>query len=89
MQTFRARPPIGFCSEFLNRKGKRQCLNDAKTRDFIKRLNKYFLTIVKILRIMRGEKQEIETLIKEEALLFAMYLRNQRRTWNPRIVNLT
>jgi hypothetical protein len=37
----------------------------------------------------RGEYQEIETLISEEALLFAKHLRNKRRAWNPRIVGLT
>jgi hypothetical protein len=35
-----------------------------------------------------GSKQEIETLINEEALLFAKYLRNERRDWNPRIPSL-
>jgi len=32
--------------------------------------------ILEIPRIMRGERQEIETLINEEALLLAKYLRN-------------
>jgi hypothetical protein len=32
--------------------------------------------------------QEIETLINEEALLFAMYLRNEKQTWIPRIISL-
>lgn len=50
-----------------NRKGKRQCLNDAKTGEFRKRLNDHFRTKVKIPRIMKGESQEIETLINEEA----------------------
>jgi hypothetical protein len=36
-----------------------------------------------------GKKQEIETLINEEALLFAMYLRDEKHTWNPRIARLT
>jgi len=35
---------------------------------------------------MRGEHQEIETLINEEALLFAKYLRNEREIWKPRTV---
>jgi len=35
-----------------------------------------------------GEQQEIETLISEEALLFAQYLRNERQSWIPRIANL-
>ena len=34
----------------------------------------------------RGKKQTVETLINEEALLFAKYLRNERETWIPRIV---
>jgi len=33
-----------------------------------------------------GKEQEIETLINEEALLFAQYLRNERQEWMPRIV---
>jgi hypothetical protein len=32
-----------------------------------------------------GESQTIETLISEEALLFAEYLRNEREIWHPRI----
>jgi hypothetical protein len=35
-----------------------------------------------------GKKQEIETSINEEALLFAMYLRNEKQTWIPRIALL-
>jgi hypothetical protein len=33
-----------------------------------------------------GKRQEIETLVCEEALLLAMYLRNEKQTWVPRIV---
>ena len=32
-----------------------------------------------------GERQEIETLINEEALLFAQYLRNEIKEWTLRI----
>ena len=46
-----------------NRKGKRQYLSDTKTADFTRKLNAFFITKVDIPRIMRGEKQEIETLI--------------------------
>jgi len=35
-----------------------------------------------------GERQEIETLINEEASLLAMHLRHERQTWEPRIVEL-
>jgi hypothetical protein len=32
-----------------------------------------------------GERQEIETLINEEALLLAMYVRGEKHNWNPRM----
>jgi CRISPR-associated protein Cas1 len=72
-----------------NRKGKRQYLGEAKNRDLLNRLNKYFEKRVKIPRIRRGEHQEIETLISEEALLFAKYMRDEKPTWDPRIVELS
>jgi CRISPR-associated protein Cas1 len=71
-----------------NRKGKRQYLNEAKNRDLLDRLNRYFEKRVAIPRMRRGEHQEIETLISEEALLFARYLRDERQTWVPRIPSL-
>ena len=40
-----------------------------ETRDFIKKLNKYFETIVEIPRIKVGKRQTIETLMNEEALV--------------------
>jgi CRISPR/Cas system-associated endonuclease Cas1 len=71
-----------------NRKGKREYLNDPLAHDLIKSLNKYFQTKVEIPRIRMGKEQEIETLINEEAALFAQYLRNEKQTWIPRIANL-
>jgi CRISPR-associated protein Cas1 len=71
-----------------NRKGKREYLNDSLTHSLIKGLNEYFQTKVEIPRIRMGKKQEIETLVNEEAQLFAMYLRNERQSWSPRVVNL-
>jgi hypothetical protein len=38
-----------------------------------------------VRRIKRGESQEVETLINEEALLLGKYLRNERESWAPRI----
>jgi hypothetical protein len=32
-----------------------------------------------------GYKQTIETLINEEASIFAMYLRNEQKVWKPKI----
>jgi CRISPR/Cas system-associated endonuclease Cas1 len=69
--------------------GRRQYLNETKNKDFVNRLNRYFETRVAIPRIRRGEHQEIETLINEEAFLFAKYLRDEKHTWNPRIVDLS
>jgi CRISPR-associated protein Cas1 len=71
------------------KKGKRQYLNDKMQREYLKKLNAHFLSKVEIPRIRKGEHQEIETLINEEALLFAGYLRGERPTWHPRIVALS
>jgi CRISPR/Cas system-associated endonuclease Cas1 len=73
----------------FNRKGKREYLKEDKNRAFVKELNKYFTSTVEVPRIRRGRRQEIETLISEEALLFAKYLRNERESWNPRVVELS
>lgn len=67
-----------------NGKGERKYLNDIKTRDFVERLNLYFQSKVKVPRIRIGKQQEIETLINEEALLFAKYLKNEKEEWSPR-----
>jgi IS4 transposase len=53
------------------RKGKRQYLNDEIQREYLKKLNAHFLSKVEVPRIRKGEHQEIETLINEEAFLFA------------------
>jgi hypothetical protein len=37
--------------------------------------------------IRMSKTQEIETLINEEALLLAMYLRNEKQTWIPRTIS--
>jgi CRISPR-associated protein Cas1 len=67
------------------KKGKREYLNDVGTKDFTARLNDYFETTVEIPRMKVGERQTIETLINEEALLFAKHLRNEIGIWSPRI----
>jgi hypothetical protein len=51
-------------------------------------LNIFFDRKVDVERIKIGKRQTIGTLISEEALLFAKYLRNERKDWNPRIVLL-
>jgi hypothetical protein len=47
-----------------------------------------FLSVKRAPRVRTGEQQEIETLINEEASLFAMFLGNGRQSWTPRIVRL-
>jgi CRISPR-associated protein Cas1 len=71
-----------------NRKGKREYLNDIKTNIFVKELNQYFEKKIVLPRVRRGQQQEIETLINEEALLFAQYLRNEKKEWIPRLCNI-
>jgi len=68
-----------------NRKGKREYLNDAETRRMMKDLERYFKSKVEIPLIRHGKKQRLETLINEEALLFAKYLRSEKTEWIPRI----
>lgn len=67
------------------RKGKREYLKDADTGLMMKYLREYFESKLKIPRIRVGQAQSIETLINEEALLLAKYLRDERKTWIPRI----
>jgi hypothetical protein len=63
-------------------------LCEYKTNDLAEGLNNLFEKTVEIPRIKHGNKQTIDTLINEEALLFAKYLRNEKKNWNPRISNL-
>lgn len=71
------------------KKGKRVYLNNVQTRDLMKKLNDFFESTVKIPRMRVGERQTIETLINEEALLLAKFLRDERKTWTPRIAIFT
>jgi CRISPR-associated endonuclease Cas1 len=69
----------------FNRKGKREYLKEDRNKAFLKGLNGYFSSIIEVPRVHRGRRQKIETLINEEALLFARYLREEIPSWNPRI----
>jgi len=66
--------------------GKREYLNDYDSKKLMRQLNQFFETEVNIPRIMHGNKQTLETLINEEALLLGMYLRNEKKDWQPRII---
>ena len=43
-----------------------------------------FTVEYQVARARNGEHQTIETLINEEALLFAKYLRWERKNWDPK-----
>ena len=60
-----------------NRKGRREYLNDKKTREMIRELQDYFDTKVELPLIRHGKRQRIENLINEEALLLAKYVRKE------------
>jgi len=92
---------IGFCKnltrkDFILKKdwlshdrlAKRQVLSKTKTDQLVEGLEKYFEVKVDIPRVKHGFKQAIESLINEEALLLAKYLRGERKTWKPRLPNL-
>jgi CRISPR/Cas system-associated endonuclease Cas1 len=67
------------------RKGKREYLNESQTSVFVNNLDEYLQTKISLPRIRMGNRQEIETLINEEAMLLGMYLRNEKKDWIPRI----
>lgn len=69
----------------LSRKGKRVYLNDKKTKEFMVGVKGLFKSKVEASTIRSGGKsQRLETLINEEALLLAKYLREEKKTWVPR-----
>jgi CRISPR-associated protein Cas1 len=68
-----------------NCKGRREYLNDRKTREMMRELKKFFKERVEVPLIRYGENQRIGTLINEEALILAQYIRNEKIDWYPRI----
>jgi hypothetical protein len=46
------------------------------------------INTVEMTRIKVGKRQTIETLINEEVLLFANFLKGERETWIPRITSI-
>jgi hypothetical protein len=60
-------------------------VNNAETKDLMVRLNRFFEGTVEIPRIRVGKRQTIETMINEEALLLAAFLRGEREKWVPRM----
>jgi hypothetical protein len=67
------------------RKGRREYLNDTKTKEMMRELNDYFDTKIELPLIRHGKRQRLETLINEETLLLAKYVRGESVDWSPRI----
>ena len=67
------------------RTGKREVLNKSETGEILAELNRFFENRVEVKRIRNGEHQTLETLINEEAQLFAKYLRSEIKGWVPRV----
>ena len=68
--------------------GKRIHLCEYEADSLDDGLNGLFNRQVEIPRIRHGKRQTLDTLINEEALLLAKFLRNERKEWNPRIANI-
>jgi len=68
--------------------GKKIHLKEYETDSLADDLNAFFDRMVNVERIKVGKRQTIDTLINEEALLFAKYLRHEIRNWSPRIPNV-
>jgi hypothetical protein len=68
--------------------GKRIHLCEYETNDLAEGLNELFERKAEIPRIRHGSRQSLDTLINEEAYLLAQYLRNEKQTWTPRLVNV-
>lgn len=52
------------------------------------RLELHFQSKVNVPRIKHCKRQSIDTLISEELLLLAKFLRAERKEWIPRIASL-
>lgn len=74
-------------TEILGRKkqGKREYLNNKQTGQLMNKLEILFESKVEVARIKLGNKQSVETLINEEALLLSKFLRNELKIWKPRV----
>ena len=68
-----------------SRKGKREYLNDAESRRMMRELESFFESNVEIPLMRYGKRQKLETLINEDSLLLAKYIRSEKTTWLPRI----
>lgn len=74
---------------FSGKKAKRVYLRKSLNDDFIDKIHEYFKRTVRVPRVKKwGDKQELETLINEEDLLLAKYLRKEREELESQNSNL-
>ena len=55
----------------------------------MKKLEHCFQSTVEIPRIKVAKKQKLETLVNEESLTLAKFIRNETKIWYPRLPFLT
>lgn len=65
--------------------GLRQFLDKPSANEWMAKLNSLFESKVEVSRVNRGNRQEIESPITEEALQLAKYLRKEKKEWAPRV----
>jgi len=65
--------------------GKRIHLCEFEAGKLAEDLNGLFECKVDVPRIKHGKRQTLDTLISEEALLLAKFLRGERDSWIPRL----
>jgi hypothetical protein len=70
----------------LLRMGKRIHLKEYETDNLADALTAFFDRMVNVERIKVGNWQTIDALISEEALLFAEFIRNEKKDWQPRVL---
>ena len=64
-------------------------MRNTRGRELTRNTHDYFELKVSVPRTKHGNRQEIESLINEEAMLLASYLRDEKKNWTPRTVELT
>ena len=67
------------------RAGQRVFLRDIKAGELAEALNQFFESKVAAPRVKVGKKQSLNSLICEEAMLFAKHLRSEHKSWIPRL----
>jgi CRISPR-associated protein Cas1 len=72
-----------------NKISQREYLKDDKLLELKDAFYSFMESKVDIPRFKVGKIQTLETLISEEALLLAKYLRGEHKEWTPRIVTLS